>query len=218
MYSIPIIKGMTVLDALIYAKEKSDPSISFRHSCRMGNCGSCGMIINGSPKLACQTQVSNFGGKIIEVKPLENFPVIRDLVCDFDEFLNKHHIIKPYLIKSNPKEVGISLSESIQTPQKIDEFIQFSMCIKCGLCFHACPISSTNKKYLGPQALSQVYRYLADSRDDDKYERIKIVDARHGCWSCHIAGSCSEACPKGVDPSLGIQRLKRHIISHVKRI
>jgi len=208
-YSIPFEKGMTVLDALIYIKENVDHSTTFRHSCRMGNCGACGMVINGTPKLACQTLISETDE--IEVKPLENLPVIRDIVCDFTEFDNKHRKIKPYIICKDPFTQKLA-SEHIQHQDKLYDYLQFALCIKCGLCFHACPITSSNTNYLGPQALSQAYRYLADDRDEDRFERIEIIDSGNGCWGCHFAESCSEVCPKGVDPSLGIQLLKRMVM------
>ena len=216
-YIIPLVEGMTVLDLLLYVKENLDHSISFRHSCRMGICGSCAAIVNGKPVLTCQTQVSKLKSKKVEIRPIENFPVIRDLVCDFDEFYIKHREIKPYIIQSDKsKKENLSL-EILQTHKEINNYFQFSLCIKCGLCFSTCPITSTNTHYLGPQALSQAYRYLADSRDQDNHERIDIVNTRNGCWGCHLAEACSEACPKGVDPSLGIQLLRRIVIfSHLK--
>lgn len=211
-YTVPIIEGMTILDLLIYVKEHLDHSISFRHSCRMGICGSCAAIVNGTPVLTCQKQVSELGSKNVEIKPIENFPVIRDLVCDFDDFYLKHREVKPYIIRGNKTKEKNSSSEILQTSQEINNYFQFSLCIKCGLCFSTCPITSTDTRYLGPHALSQAYRYLADSRDQDDHERIDTIDTRHGCWGCHLAEACSEACPKGVDPSLGIQLLRRMII------
>lgn len=210
-YTVPLTKGMTVLDGLLSIKGGLDHSVSFRHSCRMGNCGSCAMIANGRPILACQTQIADVGAEV-ELRPLENLSVIRDLVCSFDEFHDKHRRVKPYLIRS--EEAEASIGEHLQTPEELDRYVQFALCIKCGLCFHACPVTSTDIHFLGPHALSQAYRYLADSRDQDGQERLKIVDTRHGCWGCHFVGSCSQACPKGVDPSLGIQLLRRMVATH----
>lgn len=211
-YTVPAVVGMTVLDLLLFVKEHLDHSVSFRHSCRMGICGSCVAIVNGTPVLTCQTQVSELKAKNVEVRPIENFPVIRDLVCDYNDFYLKHHEVKPYIIrKDKNKEENLS-SELLQSPKEINNYFQFSLCIKCGLCFSTCPITSTDTRYLGPQALSQAYRYLADSRDQDDHERIDTVDTRNGCWGCHLAEACSEACPKGVDPSLGIQLLRRMVI------
>ncbi|MCL5317694.1 MAG: succinate dehydrogenase iron-sulfur subunit [Thaumarchaeota archaeon] len=215
-YTIPVTKGMTVLDALQYIKANIDHSIAFRYSCRMGNCGSCAVIANNKPILSCQTQIADLGGREIELRPLENFPVIRDLVTSFNEFNSKHRQIKPYIIivtqNGDEKEIAEEMAakhEHLQSPEELERYIQFAHCIKCGLCFNACPITSTNIQFLGPQALSQAYRYLEDNRDQDNHLRLEIVDTKNGCWSCHLIGECSYACPKGVDPALGIQLLRR---------
>ncbi len=211
-YTVPVTEGMTVLDALRYVKTDVDHSIAFRHSCRMGNCGSCAVIANNKPILACQTQITKLGSREIEIRPLENFPVIRDLATSFNEFRSKHRQVKPYMMiqKSGEEETEKSpLTEHLQSPEELEGYIQFAHCIKCGLCYHACPITSTNIHYLGPQALAQAYRYLADNRDHDNHIRLEIVDTKNGCWSCHLIGECSYACPKGVDPALGIQLLRR---------
>ncbi|MCL5319174.1 MAG: succinate dehydrogenase iron-sulfur subunit [Thaumarchaeota archaeon] len=212
-YTVPVTKGMTVLDALQYIKANVDHSIAFRYSCRMGNCGSCAVIANNKPILSCQTQIANLGGREIELRPLESFPVIRDLVTSFNEFHSKHRQVKPYIIvtqtSEEKEEEKAAKHEHLQSPEQLERYIQFAHCIKCGLCFHACPITSTNIHFLGPQALAQAYRYLADNRDQDDHLRLEISDTKNGCWSCHLIGECSYACPKGVDPALGIQLLRR---------
>jgi succinate dehydrogenase / fumarate reductase iron-sulfur subunit len=210
-YTIPSVSGMTVLDALVLVKTGIDHSLCFRHSCRMGNCGSCAVIANGRPILACSTQISEFGAEV-EIRPLQNFPVIRDLVSGFEAFYDKHRRVKPYILRKEAEPLS-QIDEYIQMPAELDRYVQFTLCIKCGLCFSACPITSTNTQFLGPHALSQAYRYLADSRDGDDNERLKSVDTRNGCWGCHFIGSCSQACPKGIDPTLGIQLLRRLVIT-----
>lgn len=109
------------------------------------------------------------------------------------------------------------LSGFRQTPQEVEKFLQFSYCIKCGLCYSACPTVATDTKFPGPQALAQAYRYFADNRDDSAQKRLDIVDHKHGVWRCHFAGSCSMVCPKGVDPALGIQMLRSHLVSITKK-
>lgn len=201
--------GMTVLSALLHAKEQLDHSIAIRFSCRMASCGSCGMKINGLPRLACYTQVADFGTSTITVEPLDNFPLVRDLVTDFAGFFAAHRSVKPFLLRHDEAEQETYESEYSQTQKQLDDFLQFSYCIKCGLCNAACPTLATDPLFTGPQALGQAYRYLADSRDEGGLDRLQLLDHEHGVWRCHFAGACSFVCPKGVDPALGIQRLRR---------
>jgi len=208
-FEIPFEPGMTVLSALLYAKEKIDHSIAIRYSCRMASCGSCGMKINGVPKLACYTQIADYGTKTITVEPLDHYPLIRDLVTDFDGFFQVHKSVHPFLIRRDVREQETSESEYKQNARELDDFLQFSYCIKCGLCNAACPTLATDPLFTGPQALAQAYRYSADSRDEGQIHRIETIDTEHGVWRCHFAGACSFVCPKGVDPALGIQHLKR---------
>src|ERR687888_229658 len=214
---VPVQHWTTVLDALLYAKAYKDPSIGIRYSCRMATCGSCGMKINGIPRLACYTKVSELQGNEIMLEPLSNFPHIRDLVTDFSQFFAHHRNIEPY-IQNEHAEIKESnkLTEFMQTPEDVDSFLQFSYCIKCGLCYSACPTVATDTKFPGPQALSQAYRYFVDTRDNTANERLNIIDERHGIWRCHFAGSCSVVCPKGVDPALGIQLLRGHLMRFSK--
>jgi succinate dehydrogenase / fumarate reductase iron-sulfur subunit len=215
-FDIPVQRWSTVLDALLYAKSYLDSSIGIRYSCRMASCGSCGMKINGIPRLACYTKISELEGNTIVCEPLSNFPHIRDLVTDFTQFFEHHKDMKPYIQNENALTSDMKLSEYKQLPEDVDKYLQFSYCIKCGLCYSACPSVGTDTKFPGPQALAQAYRYFADSRDTATKERHDTVDNRHGIWRCHFAGSCSVVCPKGVDPALGIQLLKRHLMSNSK--
>lgn len=212
-YKIPYKPGMTVLDAILYARDYLDHSIGVRFSCRMASCGSCGMKINGKPRLACYTQVSELRVSRIIVQPMDNFPIIKDLVTDLDVFFAKHKMIKPFIIRQDIEEMERPTADYLMKPEELESIIQFTYCIKCGLCYSACPTVATDELFPGPQALVQAYRYLADARDEGGEERIKIVDNEHGVWRCHFAGSCSSVCPKGVDPALGIQLLKRYVIS-----
>lgn len=214
---VPVQRWTTVLDALLNAKQNKDSSIGIRYSCRMATCGSCGMKINGIPRLACYTKVSELEGSTITVEPLPNFPHIRDLVTDFSQFFAHHRGVHPY---TQNQEADIAdpakLSEFIQKPEELDRFLQFSYCIKCGLCYSACPTVATDTRFPGPQALAQAYRYFVDNRDTSSKPRLDNVDDRHGIWRCHFAGSCSTVCPKGVDPALGIQLLRGHLLGFSK--
>lgn len=212
-FEVPYKRWTTVLDALLYAKSYIDPSVAIRYSCRMASCGSCGMKINGIPRLACYTKISELDTSTIECEPLPNFPIIRDLVTDFSLFFNHHKEMQPYIqnkenSENDPEKKTFSF---YQSPEDVDKYLQFSYCIKCGLCYSACPTVGTDLRFPGPQALAQLYRYYADTRDESK-NRLNIVDDRHGIWRCHFAGSCSKVCPKGVDPALGIQMLRSYML------
>ncbi len=206
-FQVPISNGTTLLDALIYVKEKLDPTLTFRYSCRMGICGSCGVNANGKEKLACKTQVKDLGENI-EVRPLNNLSLIRDLTVDFKPFIEKNVKVKPYLVRNDVDVDGGFNREFRQTPDELNQYLMFANCLMCGLCYSACPTNATDELYLGPKALARAYRYIADSRDGGQLERIEIVDQEHAAWSCHFAGSCSDVCPKGVDPAFAIQQLK----------
>lgn len=212
-FLIPREPGMTILSALLYSKENLDHSIAIRFSCRMAACGSCGMKINGLPKLACYTQASDYLNRSITVEPLDNYPLVRDLVTDFHDFFEKHKSIKPFLIRRDVNEQENLTAEYVQSQREVDDFLQFSYCIKCGLCNAACPTFATDSLFTGPQALGQAYRYVADSRDEGVMERVEVVDHSHGVWRCHFPAACTFVCPKGVDPALAIQRLKRVVVS-----
>jgi len=216
-YTVPYTEGMTVLDGLIYIKEKLDGTLAFRMSCRMGICGSCGMLVNGFPHLACHTQVSELESDVLEVKPLPNYPVIRDLVPDLGPMFEKHREVKPYIIRADEEELENRSGEFLQKPEELEAYLQFAYCLKCGMCLAACPTVATDRAFFGPQALAQAYRYSADSRDAGQAERLEVLNSPHGPWRCHLAGACSEACPKGVDPALAIQLLKRELTLGARR-
>ena len=210
-FNIPYEKWTTVLEVILEVKKHFDHSVAVRYSCRQATCGSCGMIINGKPRLACFTKISELDSDVVTVEPMNNFPVIRDLAVRFERLFDSHHKIKPYLIHED-SEIKSNEKEFLQTPEEVEQYIQFSNCIKCGLCNSACPTMATDSSFVGPQALAQAYRYVADSRDKGKDSRLKIIDESHGIWRCHFAGSCSQVCPKGVDPAMGIQFLRGYLL------
>jgi succinate dehydrogenase / fumarate reductase, iron-sulfur subunit len=211
-YTLNVPDGMTVLEALHQIKAEKEPTLAWRSSCRMGVCGSCGMFINDLPRLACQTQVLHLDTNVVTVAPLPNYPNVKDLVPNLEPLIEKHAAIKPFIIHPNPQELDDPSGEFLQTPEEREAFSQFTYCIKCGLCLAACPTVATDPLFLGPQALAQAYRYTADNRDCGLQERLEAIDVFHGPYQCHMAGACSVACPKGVDPAFGIQLLKRTLV------
>jgi len=210
-FQIPYQKWTTVLDVILEAKKHLDHSIAVRYSCRQATCGSCGMIINGRPRLACFTKISELDSDIVKVEPMNNFPIIRDLAVSFDRMFKTHKSIKPFVIREDSEITG-KTTQHLQTPEEVEKYIQFANCIKCGLCNSVCPTMATDSSFVGPQALAQAYRYIADNRDKGKDDRLKIIDDSHGIWRCHFAGSCSQVCPKGVDPAMGIQLLRGYLL------
>ncbi len=212
-FTVPVTKGMTVLEGLHYIKEHFDATLTYRYSCRMGICGSCGMFVNGFPRLACNVQILHLDSETVEVKPMPNHDLIKDLVPDLSGFFEKHRLSKPYLIRRDKLEQENPAYEYFQSPEELLRYIQFAYCIKCGLCVAACPTAATDPDYRGPQALAAAYRYNVDTRDEGAEERIEGVGGAHGPWLCHFAGACSEVCPRGVDPALAIQLLKGDIVA-----
>jgi fumarate reductase iron-sulfur subunit len=205
-YEVPCPKDWVVLDGLNYIKDRLDGTLSYRWSCRMGVCGSCGMTVNGEPKLTCETFLSEYGSGPVRVEPLRNFPVIRDLVVEIGDFMRKLVGVKPWIIRDHEKPV--SDGEYLQTPDELDEFKQFSMCINCMLCYSACPIYGLEPAFIGPAAIALAQRYNLDSRDEGSHERMEVLSEHDGIWGCTFVGECTKVCPKHVDPAGAIQRYK----------
>jgi succinate dehydrogenase/fumarate reductase iron-sulfur protein len=195
-YKVPIRRGTTVLDALNYIKENLDETLTFRHSCRMGICGSCGININGKPMLACYTQVLGLGADVLTIEPLSNLPVVKDLVVDIQPFFQNFKKIKTVLIK--PPEILKKAEEFTQSPEDLKKYWDLTLCTKCTICFSACP-AAIDKKFLGPSALTANYRFIADSRDEGLDERLKPM--ADNVWLCTSCNSCTLFCPKLVNCS-----------------
>jgi succinate dehydrogenase / fumarate reductase iron-sulfur subunit len=217
-YTVHVEPGMTVLDGLHQIKETQDATLSLRYSCRMGVCGSCGMLLNGRPSLACNTQILDIATERLTVASLPNFDIVKDLVPDLTPLFDRHIAINPYIMRDDADEMLNPTGEFYQSPDELTEYLQFTYCIKCGLCMAACPTLATDLEYLGPQALPQSYRYSQDTRDDGFIARKKTVGSTHGAFRCHYAGECSNVCPKGVDPARAIQHMKRKLVLEYLRI
>jgi fumarate reductase iron-sulfur subunit len=205
-FRVPCRKDWVVLDALNYVKDQLDGTLSFRWSCRMGICGSCGMLVNGEPKLTCATFLTEYLPGPVRVEPLTNFPVVRDLVIAMGDFMEKLTEVKPWLVRKDEKP--IAEGEYLQTPEQLEEFKQYSMCINCMLCYAACPVYGLDPGFIGPAALALAQRYNLDSRDEGSKERLKVLSQHEGIWGCTFVGECTKVCPKHVDPAGAIQRYK----------
>ena len=205
-YEVPVRKDWVVLDALNHIKDHLDGTLSYRWSCRMGVCGSCGMMVNGDAKLTCATFVESLLPGPIRVEPLENFPVVRDLVIEMTDFMEKLESVKPWIIRDEEKP--LEDGEYLQTPAQLADFEQFSMCINCLLCYAACPVYGLEPGFTGPAVIALAQRYNLDSRDQGAGERNAILNTDEGIWQCTLVGECSEVCPKDVDPAAAIQRYK----------
>ena len=203
-YEVPFTDDMSVLQGLQYIKDRLDGSLTFRWSCRMAICGSCGQMVNGVPVLGCETFLRDYYPGKVRVEPLNHFPIVRDLAIDQSDFLEKLESVKPYLISKNVPEKAAFL----QTPRQMEDYYQYSQCINCVLCYAACPQYGLNSAFTGPAALALLHRYNADSRDEGKSERMKVVNAEDGVWGCTLVGYCSEVCPKGVDPARAVNQNK----------
>lgn len=193
-----------VLDGLIKIKETMDGTLTFRKSCAHGICGSCGMKINGKNRLACQTLVKDLPEKIA-IEPLPSLPVIKDLVVDMTLFFQKNDKVLPYLINEEPPPER----ERIQSPEDQHKILESITCIMCGSCTTSCPIFWSDKQYLGPSALLKAYRFLFDTRDKATEQRLQAIIEEHGVWRCHSIFNCVEVCPKEIDITKHILKLKR---------
>src|ERR1043166_4830364 len=196
---VPLRKYWAVLDGLNHIKDHQDGTLSYRWSCRMGICGSCGMTVNGEPELTCATFLTDYGAGPGRIEPLRNFPILRDLVVEIGDFLRKLTRVKPWIVRQDEKPLADG--EYLQTPQELDEYKQFSMCINCMLCYAACPIYGLDPKFIGPAAIALAQRYNLDSRDEGARERHAVMSEHEGIWGCTFVGECSKSCPKNVDPA-----------------
>lgn len=205
-YEVPFSTDWVLLDALNYIKDNMDGSLSYRWSCRMGICGSCGMMVNGEPKLTCETFVSEYAPGPVRIEPLRYFPIIRDLAIDMTDFMGKLKRVKPWIIRKDEK--SLSEGEYLQSPEELDRYKQFSMCINCMLCYAACPVYGLDPHFIGPAAIALAQRYNMDSRDQGAQQRLDVLSDHEGVWGCTFVGECTEVCPKNVDPAGAIQQYK----------
>jgi len=200
--------GMMVLDGLNQIKWEQDPSLSYRRSCREGVCGSDGLNINGMNTVSCMSHIEDYNSDVLVIKPLPGFPIVKDLVCDFDDFFNKYYAVKPYLIEKTPPPARERL-QSVEDRKKLDGLYE---CILCGCCSSSCPSYWADPDYLGPSALLNAARFVFDTRDEGSDERLDVVNNIHAVWRCHTILNCIHACPKELNPTKAIGMLQKEIL------
>ncbi|WP_456489320.1 succinate dehydrogenase/fumarate reductase iron-sulfur subunit [Caminibacter pacificus] len=209
-FEVEVEDSLTVLELLMYIKDKIDASLTFRAFCRSAICGSCAMIINGRAGLACKIQAKDkIKNGVIKIEPLHHLPIVKDLVVDQEPAFNKLKKIKPYLVP-DPKVVPDNdKSESLVSPQDFAKYDKQTDCILCMACYGQCNALEGDEKYLGPFQLTKAFRFIMDTRDGiDVEERIKLAED-HGIWECVQCQMCLAACPKGIAPGDDILELRR---------
>jgi succinate dehydrogenase / fumarate reductase iron-sulfur subunit len=210
-FHVPFHKGMTVLDALMTARDTYDSSLTFRHSCRQAICGSDALFINGRQRLGCKTQISDLD-QPVRVEPLPHQEVVKDLVVDMQHFYDQMESVEPYF-QTNELPDG-DLEEQFQTRENREKVKMSTRCIWCGACMSSCNIAAGDNEYLGPAAINKAYRFAMDEREgeDLKEHRLNIIEQEHGVWRCQTQFSCTEVCPKDIPLTEHIQELKREAV------
>ena len=209
-FTLDLDSRMTVLDALFIIQREHDPSLSFRCSCRVGMCGTCAMRINWMPRLACQTRVETLKTETISIQPLATLPVVKDLVVDLGPFFAKWKKVRPALYPKNKdsKELAIVRPDSEFGKQALVK----RDCITCGACYSVCGIVGTNAEYLGPAAINRAMLRLLDPRDGNVDDRVNALNDETGVWRCHTQFNCVAACPKNINLTDSIMKMKRSLL------
>lgn len=207
-YAVPARASQTVLDVVTYIQRRIDPTLSYRFSCRVGVCGSCAMSVNGVPRWTCRTHVRRvLRGNRLELAPLRNLPVIKDLVVDMTDFFEKWVRARGVFKATARADADFAQVAPDSRERKLaDAGIE---CIGCGVCYAACDLVAWNPHYLGPAALNRAWTLVNDVRDGARAERLAAVAGDSGCHACHSQGSCVQWCPKHLNPTAAIAGLKR---------
>jgi fumarate reductase iron-sulfur subunit len=209
-FEVPRHASQTVLDVVTHIQRALDPTLAYRFACRVGMCGSCAMTVNGQARWTCRTHVDKVvKSGAMEIAPLRNLPVIRDLVTDMREFFDKWARAKGQFSGSlSKKEDFQKVKPASPDRVAVDAAIE---CIGCGVCYSACDVVALNPEYLGPAALNRAWTLVKDERESKNAERLRAVAGDAGCHSCHTHMSCTERCPKQLSPTAGIAGLKRAV-------
>jgi fumarate reductase iron-sulfur subunit len=209
-YEVPRYPSQTVLDVVTYVQRKLDPSLAYRYACRVGMCGSCAMTVNGAPRWTCRTHVDKVAADgRLELRPLRNLPVIRDLVTDMRGFFDKWERAQGHFEGASRKTDDFArVAPAAPARQAADAGIE---CIGCGVCYAACDVVSWNPDYLGPAALNRAWTLVTDVRDTNTVARLRAIAGDAGCHACHTHMSCTERCPTHISPTASIAGLKRAV-------
>ena len=215
-FDVPRHPSQTVLDVVTYIQRALDPTLAYRYACRVGMCGSCAMMVNDVPRWTCRTHVDKVAASgRLEIAPLRNFPVIRDLVVDMREFFDKWARAKGEFRGGQTRQDDFArVRPDSKERRQADAGIE---CIGCGVCYAACDVVKWNDEYLGPAALNRAWTLINDIRDNKTLERLRAVSGDAGCHACHTHVSCTERCPKHLSPTAAIAGLKREASKAVMR-
>lgn len=207
-FDVPRLASQTVLDVVTHIQRHLDPTLSYRFACRVGMCGSCAMTVNGRARWTCRTHVSEVvAGDDLEVAPLRNLPVIKDLVTDMREFFDKWAKARGQFHPTTTRKDDFArVTPESPERRQADAGIE---CIGCGVCYSSCDVVSWNPEYLGPAAMNRAWTLINDVRDGARTERLGAVAGDAGCHACHAHMSCTEQCPKKISPTAAIAGLKR---------
>ena len=215
-FDVPRHPSQTVLDVVTYIQRTLDPTLAYRFACRVGMCGSCAMTVNGVPRWTCRTHVDKvLKEEKLEIGPLRNLPVIRDLVTDMREFFDKWARAKgEFRGRQSKQDDFAKVPPQSEERVLVDKGIE---CIGCAVCYAACDVVKWNPDYLGPAALNRAWTLVKDVRDRSSLERLRAVAGDAGCHACHSHVSCTERCPKHLSPTAGIAGLKREVAKAILR-
>ena len=215
-FEVPRHSSQTVLDVVTHIQRTLDPTLAYRFACRVGMCGSCAMTVNGVPRWTCRTHVDKVaGGDRLEIAPLRNLPVIRDLVTDMREFFDKWARAKgTFEGKRTRQDDFANVPPESEDRKLANAGIE---CIGCAVCYSACDVVSLNPDYLGPAALNRAWTLVKDERDSKTMARLRAVAGDAGCHSCHTHMSCTEHCPKQISPTAAIAGLKRAVAAEIMK-
>jgi fumarate reductase iron-sulfur subunit len=209
-FEVPRYPSQTVLDVVTYIQRVLDPTLAYRFACRVGMCGSCAMTVNGVARWTCRTHVDKVvKDDRMEIAPLRNLPVIRDLVTDMREFFDKWAKAKgSFEGKRTRHDDFAKVAPESEDRKQASAGIE---CIGCAVCYSSCDVVSWNPEYLGPAALNRAWTLVKDERDSGTTQRLRAVAGDAGCHSCHSHMSCTEHCPKQISPTAAIAGLKREV-------